>query len=110
VTLDQLHHLARRVPSRMAAPGNPALGDQDRQVRLGARLAGNQLDERGIGVRREPRPIGVGIADRRRQADPAKPGRKHLKPSHRQRQQVAALLPCERVKLVDDDCLQAGEQ
>ena len=84
-------------------PRDLVLGDQDREVGLGAGIADDQVDQLHVGVGREPAAIGVGVADRRRQADPAQAGRERLQPRHRQRQQVAALLLGEGVELVDDD-------
>ena len=54
VLLDQLHHFARRVAPGVAAPRNAVLRDQDRQVRLGARIADDQVDQLHVGIGREP--------------------------------------------------------
>ena len=92
-----------RVMARMPAPRDLVLGDQDREVGLGAGIADDEVDQLHVGVGREPAAVGVGIADGRRQPDPAQTRRERLQPRHRQRQQVAALLLGETVELVDDD-------
>ena len=71
VVLDQLHHLAHRVSSGMAAPRDLVLGGEDREVGLGAGIADHEVDLVHIGIRREPATVGVGVADRRGQADSA---------------------------------------
>ena len=80
VLLDQPHHVGDRVVARMAAPRDLVLGDQDRQVGLGAGIADDEVDQIHVGIGREPRAVGVGVADRRRQPDPAKPRRERLQP------------------------------
>ena len=55
----------------MARPGHAALGDEDRQVGLGAGIALDEADRVDVGVGREPAAIGVGVADRGAEADAA---------------------------------------
>ena len=109
VPLDQLHHFAGGMAAGMARPGDPVLGDQDRQVGLGAGIADDQPHRVDVAVGRQPGAIGVGVADRGGQRDPAQRRGDALQPRDRQRQQVAALLPREGVKLVDHHRLQRRE-
>jgi (p)ppGpp synthase/HD superfamily hydrolase len=101
-----MHELAER---GLAAPRDLVFRDQDREVGLGAGIADHEVDELHVGVRREPRAIGVGVADCRRQADTPQARRELLQPRHGQRQEVAALLLGEAVELIDDDGLQSVE-
>ena len=109
VLLDEPHDVGDRVISRVAAPRDLVLGNQDREVGLGAGIAEDEIDELHVGIGREPGAIGVGVADRRRQPDAAQARRELLQPRHRQRQEVAALLLGEAVELVDDDRPQIRE-
>ena len=110
VLLDQLHHLFRGIAPRMPRPWHAALGDEDRQVGLGAGVALDQPHRVDVGVGGEPAAIGLGVADRRAEADAAQVGGERLEPGERQAEQVAALLAGEGVDLVDDDGLEAFEQ
>ena len=70
-----------------SAPGSPI-------TRSTSSMSASGASQRAVGIR---------IADRRRQPDPPHLRRQHLQPRHRQRQEVAAFLLGEAVKLVDDD-------
>ena len=94
----------------MARPGHAALGDEDRQVGLGAGIALDQPHGVDVGVGGEPAAIGLGVADRGAEADAAEVGGKRLEAGERQAEQIAAFLAGEGVDLVDDDGLEAFEQ
>ena len=106
---DQCHDLFGGVAARVARPGDAAVGDEDRQVGLGAGVAMHEADEFGVGVGGEPALIGFGIGDGGGQADAAHFGGEVLEAGEGQRKQVAALFPREGVDFVDDDGLEARE-
>src|SRR5947209_20171731 len=80
VLLNQPHHFGDGMIARMAGPRDLVCWDEDRKVRLGAWIADHEVDLLHVGVWREPRAVGVGIADRRREPDAAKPRRELLQP------------------------------
>jgi hypothetical protein len=84
VAIDQVQDFACRMPARVARPGDAVFGDQDRQIGLGAGIAQHQIDQLLVGIGRQPAPIGIRLADGRRQADPAELRRDLLQPGHRQ--------------------------
>ena len=61
---------------------NGKVRNQDREVRLRPGIADDHIDQFHIGIWCEPRPVGVGIANCRRQPDPAQAGRQSFKPGH----------------------------
>ena len=54
VLLDQPHDLGHGVIARVAAPRDLVLGDQDREVGLGAGIADDEVDQLHVGIGREP--------------------------------------------------------
>ncbi len=111
VPLDLAHDVGRRPAARMARPGDPlVLGKHDLQVRLGARLALDDVDQLDVAVRGEPALIGFGIGDGGGKRDPAHGGRQALQPGQRQREEVAALAAGEGVDLVHHHRPEAGEE
>ena len=71
VLLDQPHHVGDRMISGMAAPWDLVLGDEDREIGFGAGVADDEIDEFQVCVGSEPGTVGIGVADRCREADPA---------------------------------------
>jgi hypothetical protein len=110
VTLDQLDHLARGVAAGVAAPRHLAFGDEDGEVGLGAGLPRDQPDRVNVAIGRKPGAVGVGVADRCAERDPAQRRAQRLEPRQSEREEVAALLAGEGVDLVDDDRVEVGEQ
>ena len=109
VLFDEIHDLAHGVTARMPTPWDFAFWDEYGEVGFRTGIADDDVDRFHVGVGSKPAAIGVGVANRRRQADAAKIGRNLLQAGHRQRQQIAALLLRETVKLIDDDRLQILE-
>ena len=92
VLLDQLHHLLGGIAARVPRPGHAALGNEDREVGLGAGIALDQPHRVDIAVGSEPAAIGVGVADRGAEPNAAEPGGKRLQAGEREAEQIAALL------------------
>ena len=111
VPLDLAHHVLRGPAAAMPRPGDfLVLGQHDRDLGLGARIALDDGDRLDVAMRSEPALIGFGIGDGRRQADAAQARRDRLQPCEREGQQVAALAGREGVDLVDHDGAEIGEQ
>ena len=109
--LEALVDLGEGVHRHMPRPGHMRLALEDGDLRLGAavlpdhthRLFGRFL------TRGEPAPQMRFVVDRGREADPAQARRDAPEPRHGERQQVAALAVGQRVQLIDDDAVEAGE-
>ena len=107
---DQLDDLLGGIDGAVPAPRHLALGDQNREVGIGPRLAEDQVDQILIAMRGEPAAIGVGVGDRRRQADAAEIGGEGLQAGEREGQQIAAFFAGEGVDFIDDDGFEASEK
>ncbi len=101
--VDLLHRIHRHAP----APGQPSLGHEDVDFRLGAGAALDQLD----GAAGKLQPLGQrrGIGDGGGEADEAGFGRERGQSRQAQRQQLAALGVGQRMQFVDHHRLQIGE-
>ena len=109
VLADDVVDLGHRVLAHVAAPRQPILRIDDRDLRRRTGLAVDDLDRLVVAQAKivgELRRIGDGG----READEARLRRQRRQPCQAERQMMAALGGREGMQLVDDDAAQAGEE